>query len=70
MKKTLLVGALLLASVVSAKTFPFTTSCGTVIQVNGDGMGNMTYDQVVKTLKLMNGYVCGTTNVTITIYQH
>lgn len=70
MKKALLAGVLLLAGVVNAKTFPFTTSCGTVIQVNGDGMGNMTYDQVVKTLKLMNGYVCGTTNVTITIYQH
>ncbi|WP_345200297.1 hypothetical protein [Chryseobacterium ginsengisoli] len=70
MKKLLLAGALVFTGIVSAKTFPFTTSCGTVIQVNGDGMGSMTYDQVIKTLKLMNGVVCGTTNVSIIIYQH
>ncbi|SIS88010.1 hypothetical protein [Chryseobacterium gambrini] len=68
MKKTLLIGALFIAGIVSA--FPFRTSCGTVIQVNDSGMGDMTYDQVIKTLKLMNGVVCGTTNVSITIYQH
>ena len=33
MKKTLLAGALLLAGVVSA--FPFRTSCGTIVMVNG-----------------------------------
>ncbi len=68
MKKTLLAITLGIAGIASA--FPFRTSCGTVIQVDGNGMGEMTYDQVIKTLKLMNGAVCGTTNVSITIYQH
>ncbi|UZT98689.1 hypothetical protein ODZ84_03690 [Chryseobacterium fluminis] len=68
MKKTILLGAILLAGVVSA--FPFRTSCGVVLQVNEAGIDGMSYGQVVNTLKLMNGITCGTTDVGIVVYNH
>lgn len=68
MKKLFLLGSLLLAGIVSA--FPFTTSCGKVLQVSDAGIADMGYVQVVNTLKLMNGVACGTTNVSIVIYNH
>ncbi|MCJ7932184.1 MAG: hypothetical protein MUW56_00725 [Chryseobacterium sp.] len=68
MKKTILLGALLAAGVVCA--FPFRTSCGIVLQINEEGIKEMSYGQVVNTLKLMNGVTCGTTNVGIVVYNH
>ncbi|MEY8760512.1 hypothetical protein [Chryseobacterium tongliaoense] len=68
MKKTILLGAILLAGVVSA--FPFRTSCGTVVQVSDAGIQDMSYTQVVNTLKLINGVNCGTTDVNIVVYNH
>lgn len=68
MKKILILGAVAIGTLVSA--FPFRTSCGTVVQVNEAGIKDMEYGQVVNTLKLINGSVCGTTNVSIVVYNH
>ncbi|MDH6251845.1 hypothetical protein M2347_001572 [Chryseobacterium sp. H1D6B] len=68
MKKLFIIGAAALGTVVSA--FPFRTSCGKVLMVNQEGIQGMSYGEVINTLKLMNGAACGTTNVSVTVYNH
>jgi len=68
MRKLFLLIAIGAAGFVSA--FPFRTSCGKVVSVSDAGIKDMEYGQVLNTLKLINGDVCGTTNVSITIYNH
>ncbi|PKF74798.1 hypothetical protein [Chryseobacterium sp. PMSZPI] len=65
MKKTLLVGALFVAGVISA--FPFRTSCGQVIMVNGAEGMNTTH--LTNILESMNYAVCGT-RAEIVLYTH
>jgi len=69
MKKTLIFGMVFLG-ISSVFAFPFRTSCGKVLQVNEAGIADMEYGQVINTLKLMNGAACGTTNVSIILYNH
>lgn len=66
MKKTLLVGALFIAGVVSA--FPFRTSCGTVVNVT-DTEGSTT-TELTNFLKYVNYAECGTVPKGITVYIH
>ena len=69
MKKTLLVGALLIAGVVSA--FPFRTSCGKTLQVSQTIADHMTLDQLSDYLADVNGEVCpGAGAVVVHIYYH
>jgi hypothetical protein len=70
MKKTLLVGALLVAGVVSA--FPFRTSCGKVLQVS-NSYAQLSNSALSDVLTIMNGDACpqhaGSAVVTV-IYSH
>ncbi|EJL75381.1 hypothetical protein [Chryseobacterium populi] len=66
MKKTILLGAILLAGVVSA--FPFRTSCGHVVNVTQTQ--GYTMEQITNFLELVNYNECGTTPKGITLYIH
>ncbi|MFS4427884.1 hypothetical protein [Chryseobacterium sp. S90] len=66
MKKTLLVGALFITSIVSA--FPFRTSCGTVVNVTQTE--GYTMEQITNFLQFVNYNECGTKPKGITIYIH
>lgn len=69
MKKTILLGSLLLAGIVSA--FPFTTSCGKVLQVSQTIANHMSLDQLANYLTDVNSEQCpGASNVVIHIYYH
>jgi hypothetical protein len=64
MKKTLLIGALFVAGVVSA--FPFRTSCGTIVNVNG-ATGSLAHIENI--CESINLAVCGETAHVI-LYTH
>jgi len=69
MKKTIIVGALLLAGVVSA--FPFRTSCGQVLQISQSIANHMTLSQLANYLTEVNSDTCpNTDDVVIHIYYH
>ncbi|SEW47469.1 hypothetical protein SAMN05421841_3533 [Chryseobacterium wanjuense] len=69
MKKSLLLGALLVAGIVSA--FPFRTSCGKVVQVSQTIADNMSLDQLSNFLADVNGENCPNAGaVVIHIYYH
>ncbi|WNI34700.1 hypothetical protein [Chryseobacterium sp. SG20098] len=69
MKKTILLGALLIAGIVSA--FPFRTSCGKVLQISQTIANNMTLDQLGDYLGDVNGQACpGSGPVAVHIYYH
>ncbi|WP_185290547.1 hypothetical protein [Chryseobacterium lactis] len=69
MKKTILLGALLVAGVVSA--FPFRTSCGKVLQISQTIANNMSLDQLGDYLGDVNSQSCpGSGAVAIHIYYH
>lgn len=69
MKKTLLVGALFVAGIVSA--FPFRTSCGQVIQVSQTIADHMTLNQLSGYLADVNEENCPNAGaVIIHIYYH
>ncbi|ANF51696.1 hypothetical protein A0O34_14800 [Chryseobacterium glaciei] len=71
MKKTLLLGAFLLAGIVSA--FPFRTSCGKVLQVSNSYAQNMSQDGLTDYLTALNGVTCpqhaGSAIITV-VYSH
>ncbi|MDH6253457.1 hypothetical protein M2347_003184 [Chryseobacterium sp. H1D6B] len=71
MKKTILLGALLAAGVISA--FPFRTSCGKVVQVSQTIADHMTNTQLNGYLTDLNSENCpkhaGSTVITV-IYSH
>ncbi|MGH1520020.1 hypothetical protein [Chryseobacterium sp. JK1] len=64
MKKTLLVGALFTAGVVSA--FPFRTSCGKIVMVNG-ALGSLAHIENI--CESINLAVCGTF-ANVVLYTH
>ena len=64
MKKTLLVGALFVAGVVSA--FPFRTSCGTIVMVNGASGSLAHIENICESINLV---VCGT-YADVVLYTH
>lgn len=70
MKKTILLGAILVAGVVSA--FPFRTSCGKVLQVS-NSYAQLSNSALADVLEIMNGDACpkdkGIATVTV-IYSH
>ena len=66
MKKTLLVGALLIAGIVSA--FPFRTSCGMVFQINNDYAAGVTREALTSTLSALNFNACGSFPSSIVYY--
>lgn len=69
MKKTILLGALLVAGVVSA--FPLRTSCGKVVEVSQTIANNMTMNQLANYLGDVNSEVCpGAGGVVVHIYSH
>lgn len=71
MKKTLLLGAFLVAGIVSA--FPFRTSCGKVLQISQSIADHMNNSQLAGYLTDVNSGACpqhaGSTVIT-TIYSH
>ncbi|SEW09384.1 hypothetical protein SAMN05421841_0995 [Chryseobacterium wanjuense] len=64
MKKTLLLGALFIAGVVSA--FPFRTSCGTIVMVNGASGSLSHIENICESINLA---VCGT-YADVVLYTH
>lgn len=71
MKKTILLGALLIVGVVSA--FPFRTSCGKVLQVSQTIADHMTQNQLAGYLTDLNGETCpqhANSTVVTVIYSH
>ncbi|RQO40833.1 hypothetical protein DBR39_07820 [Chryseobacterium sp. KBW03] len=64
MKKTILLSALLIAGVVSA--FPFRTSCGQVVMVNG-ATGSLAHIENI--CESINLAVCGT-YANVILYTH
>ncbi|MDR6370353.1 hypothetical protein J2795_001103 [Chryseobacterium bernardetii] len=66
MKKTILLGAILLAGVVSA--FSFRTSCGSVVNVTQTE--GYTMEQITSFLEFVNYNECGTRPKGITLYIH
>lgn len=66
MKKTILLGVILLAGVVSA--FPFRTSCGTVVNVTQTE--GYTMEQITNFLQFVNYNECGAKPKGITLYIH
>ncbi|MCQ4138849.1 hypothetical protein [Chryseobacterium sp. EO14] len=69
MKKAILLGAFLVAGVVSA--FPFRASCGKVLQVSQTIADHMTLDQLADYLGDVNSEVCPNAGtVVIHIYYH
>lgn len=66
MKKTILLGTLLLAGIVSA--FPFRTTCGMVFQINENYAKNATPQALDHTLKQLNYSACGTIPASIVYY--
>ncbi|UKB82329.1 hypothetical protein LF887_15085 [Chryseobacterium sp. MEBOG06] len=64
MKKTLLVGALFIAGIASA--FPFRTSCGQILMVNGASGSLAHIENICESINLA---VCGTF-ADVVLYTH